>query len=131
MKALKVYEKLDFERGQDPKHSMKIGQDYIKQILIDLFPKRKPGERDYELHQNLINDVILRPTFIFSIDKENNIIRVKNQDKGISFSPFESLFDVMIDHINLYSFPLQPKIARIVDPMAAAKGMIELKILKE
>jgi hypothetical protein len=130
MKALKIYEVLDFERGQEPKHSMGVGQDYIKQIIVDLFPKRNPGERDYELHQNLIN-VLLKPQFIVSIDKGNNIITVRNTDKKITHTAFESLFDVMIDHINLYSFPLKPKIARIVDPMAASMGRIELKIFKE
>jgi hypothetical protein len=128
VKALKIYEILNFERGQDPKHSMGIGQNYIKQILIDLFPKRKPGERDYDMHQNLINNVILRPQFVVSIDKENNIITVRNKSEKIPYSSFETLFDVVIEHINRYSFPSKPKITRIVDPMAAAKNQIELKI---
>jgi hypothetical protein len=130
MKAIKVYEILNFERGQDPKHSMKIGQDHIKQILIGLFPQRKPGERDYDLHQNIINKTILNPQFVVSLNKEDNIITVKNESK-IPYSPFETLFNIMIEHINRYSFPLDPKITRIVDSMDAPKNQIQLKILKE
>lgn len=128
MKALKVYERLDFERGIDPKYSMRIGQDYIKKILIDLFPKLNPGDKDYDIHQKLINNVILRPTFVVSIDKEDNNITVQNKDKEITTSAMETLFDLVIDHINLYSFPTKPKLSRIVDPMATAKGQIELHI---
>ncbi len=127
MKALKIYETLNFKRGQDPKHSMGIGQDFIKQKLIDLFPKREPGERDYDLHRNLIT-VILQPEFIVSINKEDNIITVQNKSKTMTYSGFQAIFDTIIDHVNLYSFPLKPKIARINDPMASAKGAIELKI---
>lgn len=131
MKALKIYETLNFERGQDPKHSMGVGQDYIKQILIDLFPKRKPGERDYDLHQGIINNIILNPLFIVSINKEDNIITVRNKTEKIPHSAFETQFDIMIEHINRYSFPSKPKISKIVDPMASAKGTYELKIFKE
>ena len=125
-----ISESVNFERGKEPKKSMEIGQNYIKQILIDLFPHRDPGERDFELHRQLIN-VILRTQFVVSINKEDNIITVRDTGGHMSYSGFENLFDVMIDHINLYSFPLKPKIARIVDPMAAAKRIIHLKIFKE
>jgi hypothetical protein len=130
MKALKIYEVLDFERGQEPKHSMGVGQDYIKQIIIDLFPHRKPGERDYELHQQLIN-VILQPEFVVSLNREDHIIAVRSSSKTMAYTGLQAIFDTIIDHINLYSFPLKPKIARINDPMAAARGKIELKIFKE
>ena len=130
MKAFKIYEVLDFERGRCPKNSMGIGQDYIKQILIDLFPKRLPDERDYELHQSLIK-VILQPEFIVSINKEDHIITVRNSSKTMTSTGLQAIFDTIIDHINLYSFPAKPKIARINDPMASAKGVIELKIFKD
>jgi hypothetical protein len=128
MKAYKVYERMDFERGQDPKAAMKIGQDHIKQSLIDLFVKLSPGDRDYKVHQNIINNVILNPDFVVSINKEEDIIRIKNKSEKIPHGAFETLFDVMIEHINRYSFPAKPKIARISDPMAAARGFIELQI---
>jgi hypothetical protein len=127
MKALKIYEVLDFERGKEPKHSMGVGQDYIKQIIIDLFPGRKSGERDYELHQRFI-DIILHPEFVVSINREDNIITIRNNSRAMTHTGFQAIFDTIIDHINLYSFPLKPKIARINDPMAAAKGSIELQI---
>ena len=131
MKALKIYETLDFERGQDPKQSMGIGQNYIKQILVDLFPSKDKHYADYTIHQRIINNVILNPQFIVSMNKEDNIITIRNKSEKIPHGAFETLFDVMIEHINRYSFPSKPKITRIVDPMAAAKGQIELKIFKE
>jgi len=126
MKAFKVYERLDFERGKDPKEAMGIGQNRIKQKLIDLFPRLSPGDADYDIHKNIIKNVILRPDFVASTNKEGNII-IKNKSE-FAFSAFQTLFDLMIDHINRYSFPAKPKIARINDPMGAAKGIIEIEV---
>ena len=136
MKAKKIYELLDFERGKDPKAAMGLGQIYIKQRIIDLFPKLSPGDKDYNLHKSLI-EVILKPEILVSINEKDNIITVKNNDpEKLPSHAFESLFEVIIDHINYYHKitnrnDIKLKIARINDPMSGAIGSIELIIFED
>ncbi len=64
MKAQKIYEKLGFERGQDPKTAMDIGQARDKKKLIALMsdPSKYPSNDDAKAQYKYMIEVIMKPT---------------------------------------------------------------------
>lgn len=64
MKADKVYEKLGFERGQEPKQSMEIGQARDKKKLIAMLtdPGHFPSSEDAKIKFDYMIKVIMDPT---------------------------------------------------------------------
>lgn len=69
MKAEKIYEKLGFERGQEPKTAMNIGQARDKKKLLDMmndpgkFPSSGEAKLKFEYMIKVINDPITKVRF--------------------------------------------------------------------
>jgi len=64
MKAEKVFEKMGFERGQEPKQSMEIGQAKDKKKLISMMadPRNFPSNDDAKVKFDYMIKVIMDPT---------------------------------------------------------------------
>jgi hypothetical protein len=73
MKAQKIYEKLDFERGQDPKAAMEIGQAKDKKKLIALMsdPKKFPSNEDLKNQFDYMIKIIMEPTTKVRFEKKH------------------------------------------------------------
>lgn len=63
MKAQKIYEKLEFERGQDPKQAMDIGQAKEKKKLISMMsdPGKFPSSGDAKTQFDYMIQIIMDP----------------------------------------------------------------------
>ena len=73
MKALKIYETLNFERGQDPKQSMEIGQARYKKKLISMLsdPNQYPSNADAKIKYLYMIKVIMNPTTKVRFEKKH------------------------------------------------------------
>ena len=75
MKANKVFEKMGFERGQEPKQSMDLGQAREKKKLISMMtdPESFPSNGEEKMAFNYMIKVIMEPTtkVIFEKKHEN------------------------------------------------------------
>lgn len=118
MKAYSVSEKLDFERGGDPKRAMGIG---VKTRLLDIFPKAVEIElSDHFETWKKIKDVINKPTTqvkfeIKSVKRrkynpkiltENLFVTIKLPDNEMNFFLFKSIQAIIDSHTpkQLYHF---------------------------
>lgn len=73
MKANKVYEKLDFERGQDPKSAMEIGQAKDKKKLISMMSDsaKRPSSADERANFQYMIKVIMEPITKVRFEKKH------------------------------------------------------------
>jgi hypothetical protein len=73
MKAQKIYEKLGFERRQDPKAAMEIGQAKDKKKLIALMadPGNFPSSEDAKAKFEYMKKVIMEPTTKVRFEKKH------------------------------------------------------------
>lgn len=73
MKANKVYEKMNFERGQDPKQAMEIGQAKNKKKLIAMMfdPKFVPSKGSVKFQFDYMIKIIMEPTTKVRFEKKH------------------------------------------------------------
>jgi len=73
MKAQKIYEKLGFERGQDPKQAMEIGQARDKKRLISMMsdPGKFPSSADAKMVYEHMIKIIMNPTTKVRFEKKH------------------------------------------------------------
>jgi hypothetical protein len=73
MNAKKVYEKLGFERGQEPKQSMEIGQARDKKKLLSMMndPGKFPSSGDAKIKFDYMIKVINDPTTKVRFEKKH------------------------------------------------------------
>jgi hypothetical protein len=73
MRAQKIYEKLGFERGMDPKQAMEIGQAKDKKKLISLTsnPAGFPSSEELKAQYKYMIKVIMDPTTKVRFEKKH------------------------------------------------------------
>lgn len=73
MKAQKIYEKLGFERGQDPKVAMEIGQAKDKKKLVSMMsdPGKFPSSGDAKMVYEHMIKIIMSPTTKVRFEKKH------------------------------------------------------------
>lgn len=83
MKALKVYENIEFERGLDPKEVLNLGPiGRIDQIAKDFGFERSPSEADKDIAAGVVADEYLDDVVATWELWENLVVLLKDPDTG-------------------------------------------------